>query len=61
MTPEKFEELRRTQAARQYIKQLFDKAWLSIATERGYRVDMWLGTSSHGTIAIQSFLRANGV
>jgi hypothetical protein len=51
-------------ARRNYIVQkrldyLFRAAWHSIAAERGYLVDMALGTSSHGTIAIRSYLAVN--
>jgi hypothetical protein len=48
-------------ARRQRVSILVSQAWREIATERGYRFDQFLGTSSHGTIAIISYLRANGL
>ncbi len=61
MTPEKLDELRRRQLVMMRFDYLFRSAWVSIAQERSYMTDMWLGTSSHGTIAIRSYLHANGV
>lgn len=61
MTPEKLAEMQQRQLAVLRFNYIFRAAWTSIAQERGYMVDMFLGTSSHGTIAIRSYLSANGV
>lgn len=60
MTPEQLEAQRAKQIATLRFDYLFRSAWVSIAREHGYMVDMFLGTSSHGTIAIRSYLSARG-
>jgi hypothetical protein len=54
-------EARAVYLTRLRLDYLFRAAWHSIAAERGYRHDVFLGTSSHGTIAIRSYLHANGM
>lgn len=61
MQPERVDDLRREQLVRLRLDYIFRAAWHSIAQERGYMIDAWLGTSSHGTIAIRSYLHANGM
>lgn len=61
MTPERLEELQRQQLNKRRLDYLFREAWYSIAEQCGYYRDMWLGTSSHGTIAIRSRFSTFGV
>jgi hypothetical protein len=61
MSPEEIQTARTKQMNTIRFDYLFRAAWVSIAKERGYRYDNFLGTSSHGTIAIRSHLFANGV
>lgn len=57
VSQEQFEALR----ARVNAYQLVGNAWRQIAQERGYMIDMALNTTSRGTIAIISYLRAKGL
>lgn len=52
---------RAQQLARMRFSYIFRAAWYSIAKERGYRFDQYLGTSSHWTIAVQHQLRSSGL
>lgn len=61
MSPEELQAMRTKQINMIRFDYLFRSAFYSIAEERGYRFDSYLGTSSHGTIAIRSHLSANGV
>jgi hypothetical protein len=61
MSPEELQGMRQRQLAVIRFDYLFRSAWYSIAEDHGYRYDAWLGTASHGTIAIRSHLFANGV
>lgn len=61
MTPEKMQAMRAKQIAIQRFDYLFRHAWRSIAEDRRYIYDAYLGTSSHGTLAIRAHLSANGV
>lgn len=55
------EKIRQAVIVRQRVAYLVSRAWHSIATERSYRFDQFLGTASHGTIALVSHLRAKGL
>jgi hypothetical protein len=46
---------------RAQFNELFRNAWYSIAEERGWRRDVFLGTASHGTIALRSYLAVRGL
>ena len=61
MSPEELQKMRERQIAMIRFDYLFRSAWYAIAQERGYRHDSYLGTASHGTLAIRSYLSANGV
>lgn len=60
MTPEQ-KALIEQHAAKVQFNAKLRRAWYEIARERGYRFDSFLGTASHGTIAVISHLRAHGV
>ena len=55
------DEKRAALLARTRFNFLFKAAFYSLAEERGWRVDRYLGTSSHGTIALQLYFRAKGL
>lgn len=62
MSPEEIiQKNRAKQMAIIRFDYLFRHAWRSVAEDHGWRYDAYLGTSSHGTIAIRSHLSANGV
>lgn len=61
MTPEQQQQMMQAAISRQRFNSLVSQAWHEIATERKYRFDTFLGTTSRGTIAIISYLRANGL
>lgn len=43
------------------LDHVFRSAWVSIAKERGWYHDNFLGTSSHGTLCVRSYFSALGV
>ncbi len=43
------------------LDYLFRHAWHSIAQERGYVIDKFLATSSHGTLALRCHFLTLGV
>lgn len=62
MTPtEQQQALMQAALTRQRVNYLVSTAWHSICEERNYKVDAFLGTTSRGTIAVISYLRANGL
>lgn len=61
MTPTEQQAMMQAAITRQRVNFLVSKAWHEIAEERGYRFDNFLGTTSRGTIAVISYLRANGL
>ncbi|GAB6995252.1 hypothetical protein JQ593_22580 [Bradyrhizobium viridifuturi] len=61
MSPEDKAKGRAMQIARMRFNYIFREAWVSIARERGWFFDAYLGTSSHGTIALRSYLSASGL
>lgn len=61
MSPEELQAMREKQIVTIRFDYLFRSAWHSIAEDRGYIYDAFLGASSHGTIAIRSHLSAKGV
>lgn len=62
MTPaEQQQAMMRAALNRQRMNFLVSTAWHSICEERGYVFDQFVGTASRGTIAIISYLRANGL